>query len=258
MPPRFHLPPEHWRDPYVLPDSEARHLTKALRLGPGDVVELFDGHGRQGRFSVSKVSKNEVSLDLIGVETVPRPPLRTTLACGWTKSSRRGWLLEKAVELRADRVVFWQGRRSQGPVPPGPKATWLDKAVAAAKQCGNPWLPRIETLSGGSAEAAGLAGEADQSFVLWEEAKQKDLFDPLPQPGSLLLVVGPEGGLDQEEAQTFMDSGLLPVSLGPSVLRFETAAILALGMGHMACAKLETTMTAAPAADTRELQKDQG
>jgi len=115
--------------------------------------------------------------------------------------------------------------------------------VNAAKQCGNPWLPTITTVAGGPEEVNSLFNQASLhassqtipetgKFLIWESASPSDLFDPgqLPDSGPAVLVLGPEGGLTEGEAQAFMDNGYLPRSLGRSTLRWETAALLSLGL----------------------------
>ncbi len=166
---------------------------------------------------------------------------------GWNKASRRGWILEKAVELGAAGLIFWQASRSQGKVPDQPKESWVDHMINAAKQCGNPWLPTISTVAGGPDEVISLcsswahqasiqdwsqAGPEIGKFLIWESVSPSDLFDPgqLPDSGPVLLVFGPEGGLAEGEAQVFIDNGYLPRSLGRSTLRWETAALLCLGL----------------------------
>jgi 16S rRNA (uracil1498-N3)-methyltransferase len=230
----FHLPPERWREPYELAGPEARHMLKVLRTRAGERVRLLDGQGREGLFTVGKTSKDRAELELVSVDVHPRPEPAVHLALGWVKSARRGWLLEKAVELGAGAIVFWQSARSQGRVPEKPKQTWQDKMVQAMKQCGNPWLPEIRCLPGGAGELA-CGGDYAGRFLLHEEQDEQSrpsLIDPseAAAQGGALLVLGPEGGLAPEEIRTFADTGFLCRSLGRRVLRYETAALMCLGL----------------------------
>ncbi|MGE4552316.1 MAG: 16S rRNA (uracil(1498)-N(3))-methyltransferase [Desulfovibrionaceae bacterium] len=236
----FYLAPEDWPDsgPARLEGSEARHLTGVLRAAPGVEVRLFDGRGRHGIFRLAAADKRGCRLDPVRVETLPRPANRPILALGWNKSSRRDWLLEKAVELEAGGLVFWQAARSQGRVPDDAKEAWTVKLAQAAKQCGNPWLPEIEVLPGGVDALIAFAARAARCYVLWEGAAA-DETSPLlhPEdlvPGPCLLVIGPEGGLETGEVARLTAAGMLPVSLGRSVLRWETAALHALGLAFHA------------------------
>lgn len=141
-------------------------------------------------------------------------------------------MLEKSVELRAASVVFWQAARSQGRVPEHPKETWKDQCIAAAKQCGNPWLPALETVPGGVRELIGKSAAFSRRVVLWENSALRSMFDPgnMPVANDIFLVLGPEGGLTRDEVELFEDAGFTPLSLGRSVLRWETAALLCLGL----------------------------
>lgn len=229
---RFYLPPDQWREPYTLSGPEAKHMLRVMRLGPGDRISLFDGQGREGVFSLVRADKNRAELKLESETELPRPESSAVLALGWAKSSRRGWLMEKSVELEAEGVWFWQAERSQGRVPEEPKETWAGQIVAGAKQCGNPWLPELRTLTGGARELAALAQEFDRCYLLWEEQDHERVLagGDLEAPGRSLFVLGPEGGLSQAEVDIFTGAGMIPVSLGKRVLRWETAALLCLGL----------------------------
>lgn len=228
----FILDTEHWLEPYLLTGQEAHHLTRVLRLGPGAEVQLIDGAGRQGIFRVDEAAKNRVALTPLSVAAVPAPSPRVVLALGWTKGLRRGWLLEKAVELQAGGLWFWQAEHSQGRVPDAPKDTWSGQLLAGAKQCGNPWLPELRTLPGG-VNALIEAGKAfERTFLLHEDRTAGAPLAPaqVTAGGDVLCVLGPEGGFSPGEVRTLLAAGFNPVSLGPSVLRWETAALTALSL----------------------------
>ena len=226
----FHLAPALWREPFVLEGEEARHLTRVLRARAGDTVRLFDGQGRWGLFRIAEAGKRDARLDLLEEHRAPEPAAPLILAVGWSKGLRRGFLLEKAVELGASAVWFWQAARSQGDVPDGGKEGWERQLTAAAKQCGAVWLPEIRTFAGPSDVA--LAAEGMGSKVLCWEKEEARLINPdaLVNPRGCVAVLGPEGGLDEREAFVFRGRGFTPVSLGPSILRFETAAAFVLSL----------------------------
>jgi 16S rRNA (uracil1498-N3)-methyltransferase len=227
----FYLPPEAWAPPYRLEGDEARHLSKVLRLGPGARVRCFDGQGREGLFLVES-AKGGVTLSLESETAVPAPSPETWLALGWNKSTRRGWLLEKAVELGATGLIFFEASRSQGGMPADPKDTWQAQLVAGAKQCGNAWLPRLEMVQGGAAGIVSRTRDFDSRMLLWESPDVRRGLAPedLTAPGRRVFLLGPEGGLTDAEAALFLDSGFTAVTLGPRPLRWETAALLCLGL----------------------------
>ncbi|NMC49934.1 MAG: 16S rRNA (uracil(1498)-N(3))-methyltransferase, partial [Desulfovibrio sp.] len=190
----FHLPPEGWREPYVLTGGEAVHLARVLRKKAGETVRLFDGQGRSGEFRIDAVARDAVRLTPLAVRREPEPETEIWLAVGFAKSARRGYFLEKAVELGACGIVFWQARRSQGKVPNDAKEGWLDQAVAAAKQCGAARLPTILSAPGGAAEVAAMGGNYDRRYVLWEDAEagKRLATRDMTAPGRVLAVIGPE------------------------------------------------------------------
>lgn len=235
----YHLPQHLWPgtgEPALLRGQEARHLLGVLRARPGETVRLFDGRGRYGLFElVEAEGKSVARLRPLEEFLEPAPQSGVTLALGWNKASRRDWLLEKAVELGALGLVFWQAARSQGDMPREPKDGWTDKCVQAAKQCGSSWLPDITIVEGGVDGLARVAADFTGCYVLYEGAPQTALLDPARlAAGRSLLVLGPEGGLDEREAAQLAEAGFAWASLGPLPLRWETAALSCLALAHHA------------------------
>jgi 16S rRNA (uracil1498-N3)-methyltransferase len=236
----YHLPPDKWparADSCVtLSGPEARHLLGVLRARPGEELRLFDGRGRHGLFRLLAAhGKDRAELMPLMLHAEPAPTRGVALALGWNKSSRRDWLLEKSVELGALGLMFWQATRSQGDVPAEPKDSWRDKLVQAAKQCHAAWLPELSVLSGGADALARIAADYDGCYVLYEKAGPEQLLDPQNlATGRSLVVLGPEGGLEEREAQSLVSAGFTPLSLGPRPLRWETAALCCLALSHHA------------------------
>ena len=229
--PAFHLPPAQWREPFLLQGPEHHHFRKVLRGRSGAGILMLDGAGRVGIFEVLAVEKERSLLSLRESWTEPAPDPRFVLAVGWNKSLRRSWLLEKIAELGCSGVLFWQAKRSQGRVPDQAKESWKAQLLAGAKQSVNPWVPFVRTCPGGTGELAEIAGSFDRKVLLWEEEEQRRLdIGQLKLPGSHLFVLGPEGGIDPREAEDLVRAGFSPVSLGKRILRWETAALLCLGL----------------------------
>ena len=235
-PHNFYLAPEDWAEPFTLRGPEAHHLGRVLRIKAGEQVRLLDGLGRAGLFTVAEVGKKEVRLTLEREEISPAPRVRCTLAAGFSKALRRGWFLEKSVELEAHRLWFWQGDYSQASLPDMEKSGWRADLLAGAKQCGNPRLPELALVKGGVAELAERARHFDRAFMLYEGDTQGRMLEKsdLAVPGDILLVVGPEGGFSPREVEMLQTAGVAPVSLGNRILRWETAAVLTLGLAWWA------------------------
>lgn len=234
----FYLEPERWAEPWVLDGTEARHALKAVRLTTGDTLRLFDGVGREGEFRITRVDKDRAELEVVELREAVRPEAQVHLALGWSRQARRPWLLEKAVELGAAGLWFWRAERSQGDPPDEPKEGWTSKMIAGAKQSGNLLLPEAGVITGG---LDGLVefGRGFDRRRLCSEAALAPLVRPvdLAAPGRILVAVGPEGGLTCEETMALKKGGFMAVSLGQGVLRWETAALAALGLAFWARAK---------------------
>ncbi len=223
----FYLSPEKWRDPYRLEQEEAHHLSRVLRIMPGSRVYLMNGMGRMGIFAVEKCTKKEVLLAPEGIWQEPEPAIRLHLALGWNKSSRRFWLLEKAVELRAWKIIFWSAKNSQGDMDRTRAENWHKRLLAAAKQSRNPWVPELIFIPGGVTELTSYARELPCRIVLWEQERRNNLLDIYlrSKDQERAVVVGPEGGIDPREHQALNAAGFDSATLGPGVLRWETAAL---------------------------------
>ncbi len=226
----FYLPPSAWHSPYTLENAEAHHLAHVLRVQAGQHVRLFDGYGRTGQFLVHSVARGRVQLECLEEQYVERKKRQCYLAVAWSKALRRGWFLEKCVELGVAGIFFWAARHSQGETPPVPGEQWFAQLVSAGKQSGNPWLPVLSTCPGGLPELLEHTAHIDNVFWLWEKADQTT-FEPgcFSKPCSL-FILGPEGGLAQQEIDFLVRKEVTCCSLGENILRWETAALLVAGL----------------------------
>lgn len=219
-----------------LPAEAARHV-QVRRLQPGDELVLFDGRGGEWRAVVRSMGRREVSVEPLSHHTVDRElPLAVTLAVGMPANERMDWLVEKAVELGATALQPLQCERAvlrlDGERGDKRRAHWQAQALAATGQCGR---TRVMTVH----PVCTLADWLRESRAL---STQRWLLDPLstqppsrPAAGSSVgLLSGPEGGFTEAESGQAIAAGFVPVSLGPRVLRADTAplALLAwLGLG---------------------------
>lgn len=228
----FFLDASRWREPYTIDGPEAKHMVKVLRLTAGERIRLLDGRGRVGEFEISAVKSGQVSCVPLSIAEYPRPKGRCWLAAAYTKAARRSFMLEKSVELEAGGVWFWQAEFSQAKVPPDAKEKWQAELIAGAKQSGNPWLPELKTLPGGATDVIEAGKAFPRRFLLWEGADAGHMLTPaeLEKAEDTLFVMGPEGGLARREVEAFTAAGFKPLSLGRRVLRWETAAVLCLGL----------------------------
>jgi 16S rRNA (uracil1498-N3)-methyltransferase len=228
----FFLPSSEWHEPFRLQGQEAQHLVKSLRLPVGEEVRLLDGQGREGFFRIAYQNQHTVFLDLLHIVSHEKPSGRCTLALGYMRDIRRSWLLEKSVELEAEGLWFWQADRSQTRVPDVGKKSWQAQMEAGAKQCLNPWLPEVRTFPGGIRELLMAGSSFARTYTLRASGAEDRLLcsDDLGRQGSTLFILGPEGGFSSREL-AFLEKHSCPsVSLGRRVLRWESAALLCLGL----------------------------
>jgi 16S rRNA (uracil1498-N3)-methyltransferase len=208
--------------------EQARHLA-VLRLLPGAVVELFDGEGR--RFRAELVAEG-----LRVLEELPRAPVRradVVLAQALAKGERMELVVQKATELGASRIVPLGTERAvvklEGERGASRAARWRKVAQEAARQSGRADVPRIDEPASWD-ELFGLLREEPErrGILLHPEARDLRLSAAVRGAPQLLLVVGPEGGFSTAECERAQREGLLAASLGPLVLRTETAGLAAL------------------------------
>lgn len=216
----FYAPPSAFQgDRVVLPEAEARHATKVLRLRAGAEIVVVDGQG--GRFEVALTHTAIGAAEgRVTAATQEAPPAPLTLALGLLKAEERfEFALEKAVELGATRIVPLLTARVEG------QRARLDRlkghAVAAMKQSLRAHLPEVTAPQ----PLAAVAGPG--ALLLHEQAPATALLaDLLPAPGeAVTLLVGPEGGFTEAEVAAATAAGARLCSLGPVRLRAETAAV---------------------------------
>ena len=216
----------------VLDDpAELRHLTRVLRLKPGDPVLLFDGEGQEYPAAIKRLTASQAFFALTRESAIeiPEPPLRIILGIGLLKSAKLEWLIQKATELGVGEIIPFHSLR----VVPRPEEAaarnrlgrWEKIAAEAAKQCRRSRIPRIHPPRP-FAEALAVFPECQRIF-LWEKEKDRTLKEALNFPSpAVYALVGPEGGFSAEEAQRAEAAGFSPVRLGPRILRAETAGLV--------------------------------
>jgi 16S rRNA (uracil1498-N3)-methyltransferase len=224
---RFTLPPERVVDGRVTFDAaESRHLTRVLRLGPGDTVIATDGGGRDYTVRLDSIGDAATGTVLAVAHGVPESPLAVTLVQGIPKGDKMEAIVRAATELGVTCVRPALCERTIVRLEPGRwrerARRWQRVAREAAKQCGRAVIPEIDAPR---RLAECLDRAADVRLCFWE-AGGVPLHEALAIPAaprSALLVVGPEGGLAPGEVDAARGHGLTVTSLGPRILRTETA-----------------------------------
>lgn len=224
----------------TLDDSAHRHLVKVLRLGPGAAVQLFDGRGTAIDATIVSVGKNTLDVDLGERHAVPAPACTITLLQGLPRGERMDFVVQKTTELGVARIVPVLSELGMVKPPPGRTRRWQTIAEEAARQCGRADVPRIDDcqpLATVLARATELAGAR---ILLWEDEHKRSLRGALAEgPAAVVLLVGPEGGFSPAEVDAATRAGFVATSLGPRILRTETAATVAVALAQAAAGGLD-------------------
>lgn len=220
----------------LLDGDEARHAVTVRRMRAGERLTLADGAGSAADCVIETVRPGRDATLELTVErrwSEPTAQPRVTVAQALAKGDRGELAVELATEAGADAILPWQAARSVARWDDGPRgakalARWQNTVRAAAKQARRATVPPVHT----PVDTAGLCATVRKTtlaLVLDGTAPHRLTEMDLPTEGDLLLVVGPEGGITEAEAEALTSAGALPVRLGPAVLRTSTAAAVALG-----------------------------
>ena len=214
----------------VLDGDEARHAVVVKRIKVGEQVALTDGAGTTVTGTVSATSKAALTLDVEEVRaTEPELP-RVVVVQAIPKGDRGELAVEMLTEVGVDVIVPWAAARSvavwRGDRAAKSLAKWRSTAREAAKQARRAWFPEVTEMVG-TDEVVALLSKASVPVVLHEAASGPLADLPVPGRGEIVIVVGPEGGIAEEELAAFAAVGAEPVRLGSSVLRTSTAGVAA-------------------------------
>jgi len=214
-----------------LPLAGAYHVSRVLRLRPGAPLRIFDGSGSEFHAEIQRIEGDNVTVR-VGSQSAgaAESPLRITLVQGISRSERMDWTLQKATELGVNAIAPVLTSRSvvrlDDKQAEKKQSHWRGIVIGACEQCGRSRIP-----------AVGTPMQLRNYFSTVRKDGMRLVLSPVA-PGSLAgiaslpskvdLLIGPEGGLDDDELTAAQKAGFMPVRLGPRVLRTETAAVVAL------------------------------
>lgn len=237
---RFYLPPDRWESALLDP-TESHHCSTVLRSAPGDRITVFDGTGREASATILAAGSSGVSLKLGPTGQTLPPPCRITLGQAVPKGKNMDLIVQKAVELGAARIAPILSDRTivqlESDEAEKKRAKWRDVALEACKQCGQNHLPIVSAPvapktffeSGEPSEFLCIASlQPDARPLKSLLASFRETHARLPR--SATVLVGPEGDFTPAELSLAKSHGYLPVTLGPIILRTETAAIYCLSV----------------------------
>jgi 16S rRNA (uracil1498-N3)-methyltransferase len=240
---RFYVSPEDWQSPTLaLRGSEAHHARDVLRMKAGEKIVLFNGQGREVTVEIAAFDEDEIRLrKLHEAET---PPLRCRIVLGQAipKGKNMELIVQKAVEIGAAEIAPIVSDRTivqiDSKIAAQKQRKWQQIAIEAAKQCGQNWLPRVHPPK----KLTEFFSASEQPFdfrligSLQPDARNlKSILEMYlrqhsDRPRSALMLVGPEGDFTPAELALARSHGCEPLTLGPIILRVETAAIYCLSI----------------------------
>jgi 16S rRNA (uracil1498-N3)-methyltransferase len=239
---RFYVAPEDWQaEALILSGGEAHHCVHVLRLGHGDKVVLFNGRGREVTAEIVTQEDREVRLKKL--HEAQTPPLRCQITLGQAipKGKNMDLIVQKAVEIGAaeiapilsDRTVVRLDEENAA----SKQSKWQTVAIEAAKQCGQNWLPQVHTPQTMASFFQQhrrfdlqLIGSLQSDAVHLKKILAEYASEHDDRPASVLMLVGPEGDFTPAELSLARSHGCRPITLGPIVLRVETASIYCLSV----------------------------
>ena len=235
---RFYIPESDWNlEALALTGDEAHHCRDVMRCQVGERIIAFNGAGTESESEIMSSEKNRVELKPILTSQSPRPPAILTIGQAIPKGKNMDLIIQKSTELGASKIVPLLSARTVVHLGKDDLAKkqekWQRIALEACKQCGQNWLPEVAApvsvenfLSSVSDPFRLVAAISDQA-----ESLKKILADHEgDRPTSATMMIGPEGDFTPAEISQSFSAGFLPLSLGPIVLRSETAAIYALSV----------------------------
>jgi 16S rRNA (uracil1498-N3)-methyltransferase len=211
--------------------DEIRHIRKVLRLRVGDKITVFDGQSREYEGPIVEESSTGVVVRIQNTHLSSKEsPVEITLAQSLLKGEKMDFLIQKATELGIKEIIPFFSSRS---VPRLEKSArlkryqrWEKIAVGASKQCGRAVIPKIEPIYE-YAEMLKSASPDVLRLLLWERegTRLKKILEGVKEDRKIFFIVGPEGGLSQEEVEQAVEAGFTPIFLGERILRAETAPL---------------------------------
>jgi 16S rRNA (uracil1498-N3)-methyltransferase len=237
----FCRPPVADPSEIVLSEEESNHLVAANRARPGDTVVAFDGRGSEWICELAGADKRAARLKVRFAQKAKPLPWRIALGQALPLWGAMDSIVRKATEIGVSLIVPLESERTQvhmdGSRSDRKIEKWQTAALEAAKQCGNPWLPEIGPVTPASAFMES-AKNYDLKLIASLQPGAKPLRSVLAQfresrgraPANVLWLVGPEGDFTPAEMSVSRSTGFEPITLGPLVLRCETAAVYALSV----------------------------
>jgi 16S rRNA (uracil1498-N3)-methyltransferase len=235
-PPRFFISPDQVIDQFItISGEDVRHIATVLRMKAGNELLLCDGAGTEYSATIARVSKSEITTEVKASSKREVRFPRVTLCQGLPKSDKMDWIVQKSTELGVASIIPLVTERTIVKIRDEERrvSRWQKIAREAAMQSNRPDFPPIGHVRSFSVLLQTLLPEPRTLLLLpWEEGTEpmKNVLRQNPGTKNIIALIGPEGGLSALEAEAAKERGFHLVSLGPNILRTETAAVAVLSM----------------------------
>ncbi|MFA7554547.1 MAG: 16S rRNA (uracil(1498)-N(3))-methyltransferase [Spongiibacteraceae bacterium] len=215
----------------TLDEKASHYLSKVLRLKVDAPLILFNGDGHQYPSTIAAVDKKTVSVrtercEIVDVES----PLSTHLGIALSKGDRMDLVMQKATELGVTAITPLLSERSEvklkGERADKKQQHWQQILISSCEQCGRNKIPQLNPIQ--TIDSWTESVQADKKLVLHHRSDHR--IDPTETVSSVAILIGPEGGLSEREIQAAQQKQFAPLTLGPRVLRTETAPLVALAI----------------------------
>lgn len=234
----FFEPADRNGDEVRLPETESRHISKSLRLHVGSQVHLFDGTGMRYLAEITNIGRQVVARILTADDDQQEEGALLHVGQALLKNAKMDFVVEKCTELGVATFTPFISSRCQGKIDDEERGgkrqqRWQRIVESACKQCSRPRPMELKNAT----SLAGLCSSAGQEphtlrLLFWEEEKETSLHDlpPFADYNQIHLLLGPEGGFSKEEVELASRAGYQSISLGPRILRAETATVAAIAI----------------------------
>jgi 16S rRNA (uracil1498-N3)-methyltransferase len=234
---RFYVPqPRIEKGILEIVGDEVKHIRRVLRLKVGDGLTVFDGSGKEYDGTIVEAKTSSIVIHVQSTLSSTREsPLSITLAQSLLKGEKMDYLVQKATELGVKQIIPFFSSRSVPLLEMSKKVKrhhrWERIAIEASKQCGREVIPRIEPLQDYFHVFRSTSQESLRIILCEKEGRRlKEILGESKERKEIFFVVGPEGGLSEEEVEYAVGKGCIPVTLGKRVLRAETASLSLLSL----------------------------
>ncbi len=215
-----------------------RYVKSVLRMKKGDHLILFDGTGWEYETVIKQIIADGISVEVLKKDRMPDKVVNITIYQALPKANKMDFIIQKATELGADRIVPFQSARSVPRLTADKArfkiARWRNIATEAARQCGRADIPEVEGIL--SYEDVIACPERENlKIIFWEEESARGIKQVLRDEKyngvkDIVVIIGPEGGFSKKEVDSAVDKGFISVSLGRNILKVETAALTILSI----------------------------